>query len=157
MFQERRKTLRRQADRDLLETLQKARRSEDASREERHLRRRAIRHNCKVNLGLRIKHSTGYSDTWSETEHPIAGRILDLSAEGCSVFSGIQLDIGQDMNLIIEVRNGAKIHACGIVRWTKYVREHAGFASGLQFSSISPKDRQAVEKFLKELDETVGM
>ncbi|HPO17053.1 MAG TPA: PilZ domain-containing protein [Candidatus Hydrogenedentes bacterium] len=157
MLQERRKTVRRQADRDMMQKLQEARRGEDASREERHRRRRAIRHTCKVNMGLRIKHSTGQSDTWSETEHPIAGRILDLSLDGCSIFSGIQLDIGQDMNLVIEVRNGRKIQAAGIVRWTKYVREHAGFASGLQFTAISPKDRQTVDAFLKELDENIGL
>ncbi len=61
------------------------------------------------------------------------------------------------MNLVIEVRNGRKIQAAGIVRWTKYVREHSGFASGLQFTSISPKDRQTVDAFLKELDENIGL
>lgn len=159
MMQERRKVVRRQADRDMIRQLQElqGRRGEDGSREERHLRRRAIRHNCKVNMGLKVGHSSGFMDTWTVEEYPISGRILDLSPEGCSIFSGTQLDVGQDLSLIIEMRNGAKIRTGGNVRWTKAVREHNGFASGVQFIQIGAKDQQLINAFLKELDQTIGL
>ncbi len=159
MFPERRKMLRRQADREmvhLLEQLQ-ARRQEDRSREERHMRRRAIRHTCKVHIALRIHENWGRSDEWTVSEHPVKGRLLDLSDEGCSIFSRQQLDIGQKLNLIVVLRDGSKIRASGVVRWNKAVKEHDGYAAGVQFISIENGDRRRIHAFLMELDESIGL
>lgn len=159
MLSERRKAARRQADRDMIRELAELRgdRSEDASREHRHLRRRAIRHNCKAQIALKITHASGLNDTWSVEQFPLSGRILDLSPEGCSLFSAQQIDIGQELSILIGMRNGGKIRAGGAVRWTKAVREHNGFASGVQFTQIAPGDRQLINQFLKELDESIGL
>lgn len=159
MISERRKMVRRKADMEmaaLLEQLQ-ARRQEDPSREVRHMRRRAIRHNCKVQIALRIREQWGSADAWTPTEHPVKGRILDLSAEGCSVFTRQQLDIGQTLSLLIMLRDNSSIRAAGNVRWTKGVKEHDGYAAGVQFANIPDNERRRINAFLKELDETIGM
>ncbi len=159
MLTERRRTVRRQSDREMLRQLDemRGRKDDDASREQRHLRRRAIRHNCKAQVALKITHASGQNDTWTVEEFPLSGRILDLSPEGCSLFSAQQLDIGQELSLLIGMRNGGKIRAGGAVRWTKAVHEHHGYASGVQFTQIGPKDQQQINAFLKELDETIGL
>ena len=159
MIRERRKTLRRQADRDLARRVEELERGggEEGARELRHKRRRAIRHNCRVRIALRIGVSTGNSDVWTVDEHRIEGRILDLSADGCQVFCGHPLDIGQELNLTIELRGNRKVQSRGIVRWTKHVAQHHGYACGVQFAQIAPKDHKHVVAYLKELDETFGL
>jgi c-di-GMP-binding flagellar brake protein YcgR len=158
MDAERRKAARRQADRDMIHQLQETRRKkEDASQEVRHLRRRAVRHNCKVNIGLKAVYASGGGDTWNAEEFPLSGRILDLSPEGCSIFSRDQMDIGQTPSLVIEIRKGGTIRAEGVIRWSKHVREHNGFASGVQFSNITTRDQQRITTFLHDLDENIGL
>ena len=159
MFSERRKVIRRQAVREMVRTLEQfqARRKEDLSREERHMRRRAIRHTCKVHIALRIHENWGRSDEWRLSEHPVKGRLLDLSEEGCSLFCKQQLDIGQKLNLIVVLRDGSNIRATGVVRWNKEVKEHDGYAAGVQFSGIEDGDRRRIHAFLKELEKSIGL
>ncbi len=156
---ERRKLVRRQADREMLEKSggPRDRRQDPETKEYRHKRRRAVRHNCQVRIALKLGQSSGWGDTWQVTEHPIKGRILDLSAEGCSVFSPQQLDIGQQLSLVIQLRRGGEIRAGGVVRWTKAVQEHRGFASGVEFVHLMQNDRQRIAAFLQELDATIGL
>lgn len=156
---ERRKRVRRQADRELLEKAEgpRDRRHDPETKEYRHKRRRAVRHNCQVRIALRIGQSSGWMDTWNVTEHPIKGRILDLSAEGCSLFSPQQLDIGQELSLVIQLRRGGEIRAGGVVRWTKAVRERRGFASGVEFTHIAAEERRRIGAFLQELDSSIGL
>ena len=157
--QERRKTTRRQADRELLAKRQQSegRDSEERDRELRHRRRRAIRHHCKVSIGVKIGHSPGHLDTWTVDEHKLKGRILDLSGDGCQTFCAQLLEIGQELSIVITLESGAKIQATGVVRWTKAVSQREGFASGVQFSSIEAKAKKQIRGFLKELDETIGL
>ena len=156
---ERRKQVRRQSDRELKRRLEEIRQDagEGDSKELRRKRRRAIRHTCKVHIALTIGTSTGHSDTWNTGEHPIKGRILDLSGDGASVFTAEQIDVGLQLKLIIMLERGEGIRTVGVVRWTKAVKGHNGFASGVQFAHIQPKDRQLIASFLKELDETIGL
>ena len=156
---ERRKVVRRQADQDLREKAEgpRDRRHDPETKEYRHKRRRAVRHNCQARIALLIGESPGWSDTWQVAEHPIKGRILDLSAEGASVFSPQQIDIGQELSLVIQLRRGGEIRTRGVVRWTRAVPQHRGFASGLEFTEIAAKDRERVAAFLQELDATIGM
>jgi len=159
--EERRRSIRRQADRDLTQRFQalQAQASEQDSRDLRHKRRHAIRHNCRVHIALKIGHSVGRGplDTWTVSEFPLKGRILDLSAEGCSVFCGQQLDVGSELNLIIALRDNAQIKTNGIVRWNKGIRQHNGYACGVQFQRIQEADRRRIQAFLEELDETAGL
>ena len=158
MSAERRKAMRRESDRDMIRQIQETRRkTEDTSQEVRHLRRRAVRHNCKVNIGLKAVYASGTGDTWNAEEFPLSGRVLDLSPEGCSIFSRDQMDIGQKPSLVIEMRKGGTIRAEGVIRWSKHVREHSGFASGVQFSNITSRDQQRITAFLQELDENIGL
>lgn len=134
-----------------------AQQGESGGREMRHRRRHAIRHNCQVRIALKISQSSGGMDTWTVSEHPVKGRILDLSFDGCSLFTEYQPEMGQRLSLIIELRNNGQIRTPGVVRWTKSVPQHHGFASGVQFESIDGKQQRQLQAFLKEMDETAGL
>ena len=159
MNQERRKQVRRQADRDMLARLQglMTQQSEESRREMRHRRRHAIRHHCQVRIALKISQSAGGMDTWTMSEHPIKGRILDLSFDGCSLFTEHQPEIGQQLSLVIELRHAGQIKTTGLVRWTKTVPQYKGFASGVQFDHIDEKQLRQLQVFLKEMDQTAGL
>lgn len=159
MPEERRRALRRQADRDLLarfRALSDAAAHADG-KQLRQKRRHAIRHQCAVEIALRIGFSSGNSDLWHSGEHRIKGRILDLSVEGCSLFTRQNLDIGQAMALVIHIEGGADIRANAVVRWTKAVPERGGFASGAQFERLADPEARAIHAFLDRLDRTIGL
>lgn len=165
MTQERRNTIRRQADRDLIARMNASGgqtpvhdpRGEVWNKEFRHKRRHAIRHNCTVHISLEIKYRTGVRDTWNTEQHPVKGRLLDLSADGASLFMAQPLEIGQGISLSIGLQDSRQILAKGAVRWTKGVEKRSGFASGVQFTQISAQDRQKIQDYLKELDDTIGL
>ena len=163
MTTERRKYLRRQADRELSMRLQaaagaQATQGEDAAASElRKLRRRAIRHNCEVRMALVVSHRAGMGDVWSDSEHPVKGRILDLSVDGCSVFTSGPIEIGQRLSLVLKLSKGKQLGTHGMVRWTKSVQKKGGYASGVQFAELNKKDLKAIRAFLKEMDDTVGL
>ncbi|MCC6144293.1 MAG: PilZ domain-containing protein [Candidatus Hydrogenedentes bacterium] len=164
MIQERRKVVRRQADRDLLASLDgtggSARGGADsdaAARELRHKRRRAIRHNCQVHVALRVAHVSGPQGEWNVDMFPVKGRILDLSSSGASLFTDRPLEIGQELSLVIAMQGTDAIRATGQVRWTKGVPEKHGYASGIHFRSLSEKGKDLIERFLRKLDDTIGL
>jgi len=127
------------------------------TKEQRRKRRRAIRHTCSVHIAIKISSSSGNMDTWNVAAHPIKGRILDLSAEGCSVFTPQRLEIGQELKLIIVLEGGAQVNTSGSVRWTKDVDAHHGYASGVQFAALGSKDQKAIHALLAKLDRTIGL
>ena len=165
MQQERRKTVRRLADRQVIERLRELesglsagqRAEDDAAREQRHLRRRAIRHECKVRIALEVVHSTGHLDTWTADQYHVKGRLLDLSASGASLFTKEALGIGQRLALIIQLPQGGEVRARGEVRWSKGVPNRDGYASGVQFEQTGAQDRQRITRFLSHLDATIGL
>jgi len=160
---ERRKMIRRKGDRELLHRIQGMHEFDagQASKEKRRRRRRAIRHNCTVDIALRIDcRAQGGSrglDTWSVTDHPVKGRILDVSGVGCSVFCAQPLEIGQELSLVIGLLGGVTIDSKGMVRWMKAVVQRGGYAAGIEFTHIENEDRDRIETFLQELDDTVGL
>ena len=161
-MQERRKTIRREADERLLERakrLQKMvdRRShfegEDAARKLRH----AIRHNCKASLRMVIGHVSGGSDTWKQDAVTLEGRVLDLSEEGASLFAKQAFEAGQEFRLAIEMKNGSKVETNAVVRWVKAIPEKKAYAAGVQFVRLAAKDQEKIHEFLQFLDANVGL
>ncbi len=165
-MEERRKYIRRQADRDLIQRynalMQRVQELEsmlkgEENHELRHKRRRIIRHTCHVNIGMPVGYASGRDDMWHVDQLNFKGRLLDLSNDGCALFTHQQFNIGQQLNLGIEVSNGRKIRAIGTVRWTKHIPEKGGFASGVKFLKINGSDVDILNSFLDELDRTVGL
>ncbi len=157
---ERRKALRRQADRELLKGADgpQDRRVDQESKAYRHKRRRAIRHNCGVRIALKLEHRGGTRlDTWSVEEHPVNGRILDLSHEGSSIFTGQQIEIGQALSLVLTLQNAEEVKTAGLVRWSKHIPDRRGFASGVQFEDLPKPARKKIEVFLDYLDQNIGL
>lgn len=165
-MEERRKFIRRQSDRDLIQRFQalalrlqqlESMANEEENRELRHKRRRTIRHLCHVRIGMPISFRSDRDDIWTTEQLPIKGRLLDLSVEGCAIFTPQSFDIGQTINLNIEVSAGKHIRAVGSIRWTKHLLDKGGYASGIQFQKISAEDSKILSQFLNELDRTIGL
>lgn len=159
-MEERRRLIRREADRHLLQRvreLESASRNCELSHEAKRARRHAIRHSCAVAISVAMGYSSGYADTWTVESAKIPGRILDLSEGGASLFTKQRLETGQQLGLAIKLRGGAVINTKSIIRWVKDAPEKGGFALGVQFSGVSAKDQSLIAKFLAELDATMGL
>ena len=158
MQEERRKYIRRESDRILRSQLQHARdqAAGEINRELRHKRRRAIRHTCEARLSIPMGHKDAHSSDWNMSDQVIPGRLLDLSIEGCQLFTKDHFEIGSVMNLQIILESREDIKAVGMVRWTKAVPEKGGFALGVQFTRAEHHAQDLIQTFLNRLDETVG-
>lgn len=159
MNPERRKFVRRAADRELMNQLQHFRElmASDVNRDQRHKRRRAIRHTCAVKINVQVGFRHGNAEDWNMTDHPVAGRLLDLSADGCQLFTRDMLDIGTQMSLLITLQSGEDIRAVGVVRWNKGVPEKKGYALGVQFTRADHDAQHRIQAFLDLLDRTGGL
>jgi len=159
LTQERRKLVRRASDRELINQLQHLRElsAGDANRDNRHKRRRAIRHTCTVKISVQVGVQHGRVGDWAMTDHPVAGRLLDLSADGCQLFTRDLLDMGTQMNLLITLQTGEDIRAVGMVRWTKAVPEKKGYALGVEFTRADHDAQARIGAFLELLDRTGGL
>lgn len=161
-LQERRKLVRRKADKELWQRICELeaivdRRTVGASKDAKRNRRRAIRHNCKVGIQMLIGHAAGGSDDWSVDAIKIKGRLLDLSTGGASLFTKERMDTGQELRLAIELPDGPVVQTTAVVRWVKHVAEKGGYASGVQFGHVPGKEQKHIAKFLDELDATLGL
>jgi c-di-GMP-binding flagellar brake protein YcgR len=161
-LEDRRKTIRRQADQKLLQRVKELealtdRRVESGRDEAGHMRRRAIRHNCTVGISMSVGHSSGYLDTWTVDSVKVPGRLLDLSPGGAALFTEQRFETGQELQLTIGLRDGSEIHTKAAIRWVKVVPQKGGYASGVQFSQVSGKDQTKIAEFLAELDATAGL
>jgi len=160
VFQERRRLLRRSADRELHQQLalhRDPRAAVQNSDENRSRRRRAIRHHCAVSISMRVGFASGGSEKMDYHDHAVKGRILDLSPTGCAIFTREMISIGAELGLVVHLDTGAHIAARGIVRWSKGVAAREGFASGVEFAKLNAKDAGLIERFLSELDENIGL
>jgi hypothetical protein len=157
--EERRTYLRRESDRVLRSQLNHAREQAagEINRELRHKRRRAIRHSCEAKLYIPMGHKDAHSNDWNMSNQAIPARLLDLSTEGCQVFTRNQLDIGAITNLQIYLEAREDIKAVGVVRWTKAVPEKSGFALGIQFTRAEHHAQDAIRTYLSRLDATLGL
>ena len=106
---------------------------------------------------MQVGFSSGASDMWSVHSIPIKGRILDLSTGGASLFTKDSFQTGQELALAIKLHDASEIHAKASVRWIKSVPEKGGYASGVQFVHVADKDASKIQRFLKDLDATVGL
>lgn len=162
-MEEKRKQIRRAADKELMQRVQvlqaavdrrgAAEEQEAAEKRKRH----AVRHNCKVAIKMVLRHAAGGSNEWSVDAIRVEGRVLDLSVGGASLFTKQPFDTGQELRLTILLRDGTKINTNAMVRWVKSVPQKGGSASGVQFVEVLEKDQQALNKFLRELSETSGL
>ena len=150
--------VRRQSDREMIQQLNILReRREGATEDDRHRRRRAIRHHCAVSLAIRVGYAAGASEAFSYNEKAVKGRILDLSPTGCAVFTREPLSNGTEVGLVIHLENRGDVAARGVVRWTKGVDAREGFACGVEFKKLQPRERDHIAMFLRELDESIGL
>ena len=158
-MQERRTTLRRQADRDLREQLGRVQLQDDHDHgsEKRRQRRRIIRHNCKAALDIQIGQVSGTGHGAAVRTHTIPGRVLDLSKTGASLFTHHSLEVGDDLRLVLLIDSGPRIEALAAVRWMKRVEEKNGYASGVEFTKIGYRDQELLNDFLQHLEVTVGL
>ena len=159
-MQEKRITLRRESDRRLWAEVQERRNAQSgnsADKETRSQRRRAIRRNCSVRIAICFEQQSGNSDTWHAHEYNIKGKLLDLSEEGTSLFTAQQLDIAQKLSIQIVIDKKIPIAALAQVRWSKSIPEKGGFASGVKFHDVKSNDKKQLNKFLKQMDATVGL
>jgi len=129
----------------------------EVNRELRQKRRRAIRHTCTVKISVQVGHRSGASDTWNMTDHPVAGRLLDLSTDGCQLYTRDLLDIGAQLNLLITLQSGEEIRAVGVVRWNKAVPEKNGYGLGVQFTRADHDAQTRIQNFIHFLDQTGGL
>ena len=155
-MEERRRTVRRQADRDLLEQMeQRSARSQD--KEHARKRRHAIRHQCTASLEIELSSSAGQSGEWSVSRQRIEARVLDLSEEGAALFTKHPLAIGQSFGLKITLDNGAMIEAVAEVRWSKHKERKNGYLSGVKFTHLAQEFHERIKAFLAELENTLGL
>lgn len=159
MEQDRRQYIRRAADREMRGELQQLRQAagDGGAAEQRRRLRRAIRHTCSVRIAVQVGARIGGGNAWSVTDHPIPGRLLDLSAEGCQLFTRNALDIDTQLSLAITLQTGEEIRAAGVVRWTKGVPEKKGFALGVAFTRAEADAQTRIQAFLEYLDRTGGL
>lgn len=163
MFEDRRSLVRRQADVALIRRvreleLQVERRKESRRDEAGHARRRVIRHNCTVDISMRVRYSSGNSDVWNVDLVKVSGRLLDLSPAGAALFTKDSYDAGQELQLSIKLHGRSDaIEADGVVRWVKIVPKKGGYAVGVQFKRVSSGDQKKIADFLADLDASVGL
>ncbi len=158
-MQERRKALRRESDKALIDRVREleTRFAEFAEKKEcKRKRRHVIRHTCKVKIQMLIGHAAGYSNDWDFDAVAIPGRLLDLNTDGAQLFTKQRFETGQHLRLTIELRDGARIHAPADIRWVRDLPEKGGFCSGVAFKGLANADRKAVTAFLRELDASAG-
>ena len=128
------------------------------SDEEKHARRRAIRHNCAALIHLNMQYAAGGPvDTWQDASIKIKGRVLDLSAGGASLFTHERFEIGQPLRLTIILSDNVQINVGGQTRWVKAIPEKQGYTSGIQFQNATENDRVLIARFLNQLDATAGL
>ena len=146
-MQERRKLVRRAADRALLERVARAEtqgvREADAAEAEqrRQFRRRAIRHHCTLHLALRVTHSAGGDAAWNVDLFPVKGRLLDLSGTGAKLFTTNVLEIGQGISMVVELPKYRPLQVTANVVWCKALADKGGHASGVRFHQMAPPAR----------------
>ena len=117
-------------------------------------RRRTIRHKVKVRIEMIIRYSI--AGVWSESALAVKGRILDLSTDGCRLFTKKQFDQGQELRLTIYMPWQPKVVSLAIVRWCKALPEKEGYASGVSFKGLPEKDLKVIAKFLERLESKIA-
>lgn len=153
-MKERRKRIRRTADRDVRP---ERRGMSPASNESQRRRRRAIRHDCTASFVIEIARAAGGTDDYSVFQEPVEARVLDLSAEGAFLFSPHSLAMGHRFSLEIRVGTRGRISVEAEVRWCEFRERKGGYAIGVKFTHLASSDAEQIRVYLEELDATMGM
>ena len=151
-MEERRKEVRRQADKDLLVMVEDLAGGKLRKRK----RRRAIRHTCRARLDIEIQFQSGGSSGWSTAQKEIKGRVLDLSEEGASLFIKYPVAAEQTFRLSIELNSSRTVEVQAQVRWVKQQESHEGYSIGVKFTHVDPAAYEHIHAFLGNLDATLG-
>lgn len=118
---------------------------------ERRERRRAIRHRCKVYVGMTIQICLG--ENWSQDFLEVKGRLLDLSTGGAKVFTKECFEKGLQLRLRILMPGQSEVPVEGRVCWNKPIPAKNGFATGVKFRQLADESACAIDAFLATLDE----
>jgi len=160
--EDRRRAIRRQADRDLFDRvhyLESLVQQEDGpDREEvRRKRRHAVRHNCQVSIKMLVGHSAGTSDLVNIDHVSVKGRLLDLSTDGALLFTKEPFGTGQELQLEMRLDKKRELQCGALVRWVKAVPEKDGFASGVRLVEVPARAQQQLDHFLEKLAQSLGL
>lgn len=149
-MEERRKSARRAADRDLLMV---DRRGVFATADGDRRRRRTVRYQCMAVIEKLVGRGAPPPKARS--------RVLDISLDGARLFTQVVTEVpfvvGQEMRVGIELAGGATVETRAEVRWVKAIPQRDGFACGVHFKHVDVSDQKRILRFLKELDETMGL
>ena len=156
-MEERRSVVRRQADRDLAELIEKKTGVNPSKLVRDRRLRQAIRHTCKAELEVEISHSPGGSQEWTTDTQRMRGRVLDMSEGGVFLFTKYKLKPGAQFKLGVKIYDGSTIEAQAEVRWSKFKEAKDGYATGAEFINMDDKNQNRLRTFLSELDATLGM
>ncbi len=156
-MEERRSVVRRQADRDLAELIEKKTGVTPAKLVRDRRLRHAIRHTCKAEIEIEVSHAPGDSQEWTTDSQRLRGRVLDLSEGGVFLFTKYELKPGARIKLGVKIYDGSTIDAEAEVRWSKFKEAKNGYATGAEFVSMDDKNQNKLRTFLSELDATLGM
>ncbi|NIA13639.1 MAG: hypothetical protein GWP08_06115 [Nitrospiraceae bacterium] len=118
---------------------------------EKRERRRAIRHQCKVYVGMVIQFCI--AGDWSEDSREVKGRLLDLNAGGAKFFTRECFERGQQLRLRILMPGQPEVPAEALVCWSKRIQDKGGFATGVKFHKLSSEGARAIDAFLATLGE----
>jgi c-di-GMP-binding flagellar brake protein YcgR len=155
-MEERRKTMRRQADQDLLKFVEEHQSGPSADKVQRRKKRHAIRHACKAVLEIEIAFKSENENEWTSAKKKVKARVLDLSDDGASFFIKYPAATDQIMYLAIQLFDGKMIEAQGEVRWVRQKDSHHGYTLGVKFTHIDPANKEHVANFIEQLEATLG-
>ena len=106
---------------------------------------------------MRVGFAAGWGASVSYNDHTVKGRILDLCPTGCAVFTREALTNGTEVGLVVHLEKRGDVPARGVVRWTKGVDAREGFACGVEFTKLQPRERDQIAIFLRDVDESIGL
>ena len=156
-MEERRSVVRRRADRDLAELIEKKTGVTPSKLVRDRRLRQAIRHTCKAEIEIEISHAPGDSQEWTTDSQRLRGRVLDLSEGGVFLFTKYELKPGAQFKLGVKIYDGSTIEAQAEVRWSKFKETKGGYATGAEFIDIDDRNKNKLRTFLSELEATLGM
>ncbi len=156
-MEERRSVVRRQADRDLAELIEKKTGVDPLKLVRDRKLRQAIRHTCKAEIEIDVSHAPGGSQEWTTDAQRLRGRVLDMSEGGVFLFTKYELKPGAQIKLGVKIYDGSTIEGLAEVRWSKFKEAKDGYAAGAEFINMDDRNQKKLRTFLSELDSTLGM
>jgi len=106
-----------------------------------------------VRLDLNVKVDWKRISQTSEPAAEFTDRTKNISAGGLCLVVNEKLDVGEEMQIALELPSRQMINAIGIVRWINeyeiFGREHEKiYDVGVEFVNINKKEREEINKFV---------